>query len=56
MGADAESRVFYNRVKGEMEEKIASLGYRAVVIARPSLVAYLGQESQFFIGRTVNIG
>ncbi len=38
MGADPSSRIFYNRVKGEMEEKIASLGYRAVVIARPSLL------------------
>src|SRR5205814_6200751 len=26
------------------------------VLARPSLVAYLGEESEFFIGRTVNVG
>ena len=38
MGADAGSRIFYNRVKGEMEEVVAKLGYRAVVIARPSLL------------------
>ena len=38
MGADATSRVFYNRVKGEMEEALGQLGYSAWVIARPSLL------------------
>jgi uncharacterized protein YbjT (DUF2867 family) len=38
MGADAESRVFYNRVKGEMEIAITRLGYETVVIAQPSLL------------------
>lgn len=39
LGADAGSRVFYNRVKGEMEAAVARLGYDAVLIARPSLLA-----------------
>lgn len=39
MGADARSRIFYNRVKGELEEAVAGLGYEGVVIARPSLLA-----------------
>ena len=47
LGADAKSRVFYNRVKGEMEAAIAQLGYECIVIARPSLLlgdrAALGQ-------------
>jgi uncharacterized protein YbjT (DUF2867 family) len=47
LGADAKSRVFYNRVKGEMEAAIAQLGYNSVVIAQPSLLlgdrAALGQ-------------
>jgi len=47
LGADATSRVFYNRVKGEMEAAIAQLGYRSIVIAQPSLLlgdrAALGQ-------------
>ena len=47
LGAAANSRVFYNRVKGEMEAAIAQLGYESVVIARPSLLlgdrAALGQ-------------
>ena len=47
LGADANSRVFYNRVKGEMQATVATLGYRSVVIAQPSLLlgdrAALGQ-------------
>jgi uncharacterized protein YbjT (DUF2867 family) len=38
IGADAKSRVFYNRVKGEMQDAIAELGYESVVIAQPSLL------------------
>ena len=39
MGADAASPVFYNRIKGEMENAVASLAYDCVVFARPSLLA-----------------
>ncbi len=50
MGADSRSGVFYNRVKGEMEEAVCSLGFETVVIARPSLLAgdrgSLGQNSR----------
>ena len=38
LGADPASGVFYNRVKGEMEAAVASLGYESVAIARPSLL------------------
>lgn len=38
MGADANSRVFYNRTKGELEDALAALGTRGLVIARPSLI------------------
>ena len=38
LGADAASRVFYNRVKGETEAAVAGLGYASVAIARPSLL------------------
>jgi len=38
MGADPKSSVFYNRVKGEMEDALASLGFQSLVIARPSLL------------------
>jgi len=47
LGADAASKVFYNRVKGEMEQALAALGFERLVIARPSLLlgdrAALGQ-------------
>jgi uncharacterized protein YbjT (DUF2867 family) len=38
LGADRGSGVFYNRVKGEMEEAVGALGYESVVLARPSLL------------------
>ena len=47
LGADAKSGIFYNRVKGEMQQAIAQLGFESVVIAQPSLLigdrAALGQ-------------
>ena len=39
MGASARSPIFYNRVKGEMEEALAMLGFDTLVIARPSFLA-----------------
>jgi uncharacterized protein YbjT (DUF2867 family) len=38
LGADARSGVFYNRVKGEAEAALATLGFERLVIARPSLL------------------
>jgi uncharacterized protein YbjT (DUF2867 family) len=38
LGADAKSGVFYNRVKGDIEQAVAALGFECVVIARPSLL------------------
>jgi uncharacterized protein YbjT (DUF2867 family) len=38
MGADAGSRLFYNRVKGEAEQAVAQVGFDTLVIARPSLL------------------
>lgn len=38
MGANAKSRVFYNRVKGELEEALAQVPFKGLVIARPSLL------------------
>lgn len=39
MGADAHSSVFYNQVKGEMEDALGKLGAKTLVIARPSMLA-----------------
>ena len=38
MGANARSGVFYNHVKGEMENCVASLGFDSLVVVRPSLL------------------
>jgi uncharacterized protein YbjT (DUF2867 family) len=50
LGADRGSRVFYNRVKGEMEADAATLGYEEVCFAQPSLLmgnrAALGQPER----------
>ena len=50
MGADPASRIFYSRVKGELEEAVCGLGYQGIVIARPSLLvgdrAALGQPER----------
>ena len=44
LGADARSRIFYNRVKGELEEAMVMLPYRSITIARPSLLLGPRQE------------
>ncbi len=50
MGANAKSRVFYNRGKGELEEALAQFQFEGLVIARPSLLlgdrAALGQPER----------
>jgi len=50
LGGDAASRIFYNRVKGEMQDAIGELGYESVVIAQPSMLlgdrAALGQPAR----------
>ena len=51
MGADPDSAVFYNRVKGEMEVALRALQFPVLVIARPSLLtgnrAALKQSQRF---------
>ena len=50
MGADPRSRIFYSRVKGELEHELTELPFEGLVIARPSLLlgarAELGQPSR----------
>lgn len=47
MGADPKSKVFYNRIKGELEGALSRTPFESLVIARPSLLvgdrAALGQ-------------
>ena len=52
LGASAQSPVFYNRVKGELEDALAALPFDRLVIAQPSLLlgdrASLGQPERHF--------
>jgi uncharacterized protein YbjT (DUF2867 family) len=52
LGANARSRTFYNRVKGEMEAELATLGFASLVIARPSMLA--GDRAS--LGQPVRLG
>jgi len=51
IGADAASRVFYSRVKGETESAIRKLTFQSVQIFRPSLL--LGERSEFRLGERI---
>ncbi|MBF7730159.1 oxidoreductase [Pseudomonas sp. N040] len=48
LGADARSRVFYNRVKGEMEQALQAQGWPQLTIVRPSLLD--GARREFRLG------
>ncbi|MEK4054050.1 oxidoreductase [Paenibacillus sp. FSL F4-0087] len=48
MGADAESRIFYSRTKGEMEEALSAIGFVSLHIFRPSLI--LGDRKEKRLG------
>jgi uncharacterized protein YbjT (DUF2867 family) len=51
LGADATSRIFYSRVKGELEDALRPMGFRSLTILRPSLL--LGERSEFRLGEEV---
>ena len=52
LGANAKSKVFYNRCKGEMEAVLADIGFEQLIIARPSLL--LGDRNA--LGQPKRIG
>lgn len=51
VGANPRSRVFYTRVKGEVEAAIQSLGYPSITIIRPSML--LGDRREFRLGEVL---
>lgn len=51
MGANSRSRIFYNRVKGELEDDLRSLGFPSLTIARPSLL--LGPREERRLGEEI---
>ena len=48
MGADKNSRVFYNKVKGDIENTVCRIGFESCYIFRPSLL--LGKRNEFRFG------
>lgn len=44
MGAHARSRIFYSRVKGELERDLQALGYPSLTLVRPGLIG--GERAQ----------
>lgn len=46
LGADPRSRVFYNAVKGEVEQDVAQLGFDSVYALRPSILGGERRESR----------
>jgi uncharacterized protein YbjT (DUF2867 family) len=51
MGANKRSLIFYNRVKGETEEAVKKLPYKAIHIFRPSLL--LGERKETRAGEKI---
>ena len=48
VGADPASKTFYLHTKGELEQEVGKLGFRAAHIFRPSLL--LGKREEFRLG------
>lgn len=48
VGADASSRWFYNRVKGELEQDLAGCGFASLTFVRPGLIS--GTRTEFRTG------
>lgn len=51
LGADKNSAIYYNRVKGEVEEAIRKVGFQSLHIFRPSLL--LGPRQEMRVGEDV---
>lgn len=51
MGADVNSKVYYNEVKGRTEEDLKNLNFESLIILRPSLL--LGDRSEFRLGEWI---
>ena len=54
LGADPSSRIFYNRVKGELERDLAALGLAELHVFRPSLI--LGERAERRVAEKITMG
>jgi uncharacterized protein YbjT (DUF2867 family) len=53
VGADAASKNFYLRTKGEMERELSRVPFRAIHILRPSLL--IGKRAEFRLGEAIGM-
>ena len=53
LGANAKSSVFYNRVKGEMENALKAMNFESLHIFRPSFL--LGERAEARVGERLGI-
>lgn len=51
IGADKKSRIFYSRVKGQMEEALRKMAFPRLYILRPSII--LGHREERRIGESI---
>jgi len=53
LGADAASRVFYSRTKGELERDLQTLGYPSLTFVRPGLIG--GERQEARLGEQIGV-
>lgn len=51
LGADPASRVFYSRVKGELETSLSDVGFDSLTFVRPGLIG--GERDEFRLGERI---
>lgn len=60
VGANSKSLFFYSRMKGKLEEEVARLNFRKLIIIRPSILdghrseRRVGEKFRLFISRLLN--
>ncbi|MGJ7565321.1 NAD(P)H-binding protein [Variovorax sp. GB1R11] len=54
IGAAADSRFFYNRVKGELENGLRQVGFDALTLVRPGVIG--GHRDEFRLGERLIVG
>jgi len=53
-GSNAHSKIFYNKVKGELEDNLKSLNLNTTLVFQPSLL--LGDREEFRMGEKIGSG
>jgi uncharacterized protein YbjT (DUF2867 family) len=53
-GASSSSRLFYSRIKGELEEAVQDLPFQYIRIIQPGILA--GEREEFRLGERIGIG